>query len=62
MLTVRFPSRPRGSGKETAHGQADHVGNHGAHTTDGPAAELADLYSAITIAVPLALLLRWLWP
>ncbi len=27
-----------------------------------PGDELLDLYSVIAIAIPLALLLRWLWP
>lgn len=62
MLTVRFPTRPRGSAKQAAPGSTDHSGGHDARTTDGPAAELVDLYSAIMIAVPLAFLLKWLWP
>ena len=62
MLAVRFPARPRGSARETSQGAAEHESGHDAHGTDGPATELADLYSAIMIAVPLAFLLKWLWP
>lgn len=62
MLTVRFPTRPRGPAREIAHGPVDHASEHNIRSNDGPANELVDLYSAIMIAVPLALFLKWLWP
>jgi hypothetical protein len=62
MLAVRFPTRPRGSAKETAQGPVDHTSEHDIRSNGGPANELVDLYSAIMIAVPLALFLKWLWP
>lgn len=61
MLIARLPTRPRGSA-QAGGGPVDHESGHEIHAPQGPGTELADLYSAIVIAVPLAFLLKWLWP
>lgn len=55
MLTVRVPARTE-LPRETAW-DGDRPSAAGS-----PAGELADLYAAILVVVPLVLLLRWLWP
>lgn len=48
---------------ESAADQAKpHDREHRDRPTPGVEGELADLYAAIAVVVPLAFFLRWLWP
>jgi hypothetical protein len=62
MTTVRLPSRARAVLRHTASVEDHDMAQHEPQVPAGPSAELADLYAAIMIAVPLALFLKWLWP
>ncbi len=61
MLAVRLPTQSQGSTVETIRVPVPESAET-SNGSDAPAAELLDLYAAVAVVVPLALLLRWMWP
>jgi hypothetical protein len=62
MFISRPSTRIRGPSEDTAQTPADRSGKREVRVPGSLGEEVADLYAAIAIAVPLALFLRWLWP
>jgi hypothetical protein len=63
MSVVRQPARIQAAPLNIPQARAEEFAHHELQPAEAPAAELADLYVAILIAVPLAfVVLKWLWP
>jgi hypothetical protein len=63
MSVVRQPARVQAAPLNIPQVRAEELAHHELQAGEAPATELADLYVAILIAVPLGfVVLRWLWP
>jgi hypothetical protein len=63
MSVVRQPARVQAAPLTIPQAQAEEFIHYELQPAETPGAELADLYVAILIAVPLAfVVLKWLWP
>ena len=63
MNVVRQPARAQAAPLNVPQARAEELAHHELQPGEAPAAELADLYVAILIAVPLGfIVLKWLWP
>ena len=63
MSAVHHRARVQAAPLKIPQARAEEFAHHELQPAEAPAAELADLYVAILIAVPMAFAaLKWLWP